>query len=85
MRSEIGVIRLWSCKEAYSKKKQPIFHIIPEKNKITLSNRFGALLPYFRSRNELYKHLDGVGLLLGSPNRGQLKKSDSESHTLQHN
>ena len=29
-------------------------------------------------------HLDGLGLSLGSPNGGQLKKLDSESLTLQH-
>ena len=59
--------------------KWTIFHITSGKIKISLSNRFGAFLPRFRSLNVLYKHLDGLGLLLGSPNGGQLKKSDSES------
>ena len=74
MWSEKGVLCLWSCREAYSKK-----------NKIILSNQFGALLPRFSSLNVLYKNLDGLGLLMGSPKGGQLTKSDSESLTLQHN
>ena len=45
-----------------------------EKKKITMSNQFGALLPHFRCLNVLYKYLDGLGLLLGSPNKGQSKK-----------
>ena len=65
--------------------KWTIFHITSGKIKISLSNRFGVFLPRFRSLNGLYKHLDGLGVLLGSPNGGQLKKSDSESLTLQHN
>ena len=39
--------------------------------KIILSNQSGALLPRFRSLNVLYKHLDGLELVLGSPNEGR--------------
>ena len=41
-----------------------------EKNKISLSNQFGVFLLRFRFLNVLYKHLNGLGLLLGSPKEG---------------
>ena len=74
MWSERGVIRSWSCREVYFEKNGPFFTSLRKKNKISLSNRFGAFLPRFRSLNVLYKHLDGLGLLLGSPKEGQSKK-----------
>ena len=62
-----------------------LVHMIFVKNTITLSNRFRVFLPCFRSLNVLYKHLDGLGLLLGSLIKGQSKKKDSESLTSLHN
>ena len=65
--------------------KWTIFHITSGKIKISLSNRFGAFLPRFRSLNVLYKHLDGLGLLLGSPKEGQSRKKDSRFLSIQRN
>ena len=54
MWSERGVIRSWSCREVYFEKNGLFFTSLRGKNKISLSNRFRAFLPCFRSLNVLY-------------------------------
>ena len=53
------------------KKTDRVSHDFGKKQNHFVNSIWSFFLPCFRSLNVLYKHLDGLGLLLGSSKEGQ--------------